>query len=408
MPVFNLISYFVGYVVILVKGELPEKFINFALDKGIVLWDITSVNKNRLLLKVRLSAVYPLRHVARKSRCRFWIQKRAGMPFLYSRIRQRKAMVLGVLVFIFGLYFLSSFIWFIEITGNRQYTTTEVLKVAAEAGLKQGILKWQIKPKMVEETLRERLPGISWVGVTVKGTKITIEMVEKTQIKEKNEKPAHIIAKKVGIIKEILVIDGQAAVQEGDTVMPEQILISGVILPAKKSNGTTEQEQFINQVKKPVYVHAKGIVRARVWYNGYGETYLKEKKQRYTGQTVTRLSLKIGPRDLKIIKPSSIPFANYKKEVKVKKLPSWRNFNPSVELIKQKYRELENYENVLSWEKARQIAREKTWTRIKKQIPEQAKIVQQKTEEIRGKEEELVRIRILVETVEDIGTEKSF
>ncbi|HCJ79149.1 MAG TPA: sporulation protein YqfD, partial [Desulfotomaculum sp.] len=51
---------------------------------------------------------------------------------------------------------------------------------------------------------------------------------------------------------------------------------------------------------------------------------------------------------------------------------------------------------------------QKAWAKVKKQIPEQAGIIRQETEEIAGKQEELVRIRILVETKEDIGLEKTF
>ncbi len=407
MPVFNFVSYLIGYVIILVEGESLEKFINLALDNGVVLWDITSIGKDRLLAKVRLSTVRTLRQVARKAHCRFWIQKRTGIPFLYLRIKRRKSMALGIVIFVLGLYLLSSFVWFIEVNGNHHYSSTEVLEVAAEAGLKQGVLKKQLKPKIIEKVIQERLPEISWVGITVKGTRVIIETVEKEQIKEKNENPAHIIAKKVGIIKEILVINGQAVVQEEDMVVPGQILISGIVLPVKKAEETPEQGQSLGKVKKPLYVHAKGIVNARVWYNGYGEAYLKEKGQRYTGRTATRLILRTGFKELRI-GPSGIPFTKYKKEVTMKKLPPWRSFKPPVELIRQKYYELENYESVLDREEARQKAWQKAWAKVKKQIPKQAAIIKQETEEIAKDQEELVRIRILVETKEDIGLEKTF
>jgi len=409
MPVFSLVSYLMGYVVILVKGKSPEKFINLAFSNGIVLWDITSISKDKLLLKVRLSAVRTLRQVARKTHCRFWIQKRVGAPFLYSRIKRRKSMAFGIVIFVLGLYFLSSFIWLIEVTGNHYYSSGEVLGVAAEAGLKQGILKNQLKPKKIEKVIQNRLPEIAWVGITVKGTKVSVEIVEKAQIKkENNDIHTHVIAKKTGIIKEILVINGQATVQEEDTVVPGQILISGIVLPVKKADETIERGRTAEEAEKPLYVHAKGIVRALVWYNGYGEAYLKETGQRYTGRIAARLSLKIGSEELKIINSPDIPFSKYKKEVTRKKMPSWRNFKPPVELIKQKYYELESYERVLSREDARQKARQKAWVKIKKQVPEQAVIIRQETDEIAGNKEELVRIRMLIETKEDIGIEKVF
>ncbi|KFI34624.1 hypothetical protein HY00_11025, partial [Peptococcaceae bacterium SCADC1_2_3] len=114
MPVFSFVSYLMGYVIILVEGDSPEKFINLALGNGVVLWDITSIGKDRLLVKVRLSAVRTLRQVARKTHCRFWIQKRMGIPFLYLRIKRRKSMALGIVIFVLGLYFLTSFLYLVK------------------------------------------------------------------------------------------------------------------------------------------------------------------------------------------------------------------------------------------------------------------------------------------------------
>ncbi len=80
MFLFQLISFLAGYVVILVTGEAPEKFVNMAASRGIQLWEITRVREGAILLKVRLNAVRALRHIARRTRCRFRIRRRVGLP----------------------------------------------------------------------------------------------------------------------------------------------------------------------------------------------------------------------------------------------------------------------------------------------------------------------------------------
>jgi similar to stage IV sporulation protein len=70
MLLFKILSFLCGYVTITVPEECLEKFINMATARGIFLWGITATGANRVALKVRLSGVQPLRHVARMTRCR--------------------------------------------------------------------------------------------------------------------------------------------------------------------------------------------------------------------------------------------------------------------------------------------------------------------------------------------------
>jgi similar to stage IV sporulation protein len=88
MFLFKLMSFLLGYVTILVTGDAPEKFINMAASRGISLWDVARSGEGGIRLKVRLSAVKPLRHMARRTRCRFRICRREGLPFYFARLRQ--------------------------------------------------------------------------------------------------------------------------------------------------------------------------------------------------------------------------------------------------------------------------------------------------------------------------------
>ena len=82
MFLFKLMSFLLGYVTILVTGDAPEKFINMAASRGISLWDVARSGEGGIRLKVRLSAVKPLRHMARRTRCRFRICRREGPLFI--------------------------------------------------------------------------------------------------------------------------------------------------------------------------------------------------------------------------------------------------------------------------------------------------------------------------------------
>lgn len=409
MFLFKLISFLVGNVTLIVQGEAPEKFINMAAARGIFLWDIGRTGDRVVLVRVRLDSVRPLRHIARLTGCRFRIRDRRGLPFLWARLYRRRAFLAGAVLFVLGLYLLSSFVWFIDVTGNRRLGTAEILKAAASAGLHRGMPVWRLDTAGVERAIQEQLPGVSWTGVTVRGTRVSIQVVEAVLPRENKAGPAHIVAKKAGLIKEVLVLSGQAEVKEGDTVVPGQVLISGIVRPPQEPAPAPSDTAVPRPPVEPKLVHASGIVRARVWYESYGEAPLVETVRRFTGRTAFNLSIKIGSKEIILIGSPKIPFALYKTETFVKRLPEWRNLQLPVEVITRKYRELEDYREVRDRDAARRLAGERAMRAVEKEIPAGAEILRRRVTELKVKHpENLVRVELVLESLEDIGKEKPF
>lgn len=412
MLLFRLMSYLRGYVIILVTGEAPEKFVNMVASRGIYLWDIARVRDGAILLKVRLSAVKPLRHIARRTRCRFRIRRRTGVPFHIARLRRRKALALGAVFFLGALYFLSSFVWFVEVRGNERLSAAEVLGVAEEAGLRRGVPKWKIETGRVEARIEERLPLVTWTGVYIKGTKVTIEVSERTVPEEEDRRPSHIVAAKAGLVKELLILNGHPAVKEGDTVAPGQVLISGEIPPPEEPSRPGEEKKpgDIPKVVLPSrYVHAKGIVRARVWYEGYGEAKIVETGRRPTGRSETCVSMKFEGKEIILSGNQNIPFEYYEVETFVKRIPKWRNLEVPVELVTVKYLELTDYREERGQAGARKLAEERALEAASRPFAKDARVLDRSVEEVlTGHPENLVRVKAVIETVEDIGIEKLF
>lgn len=411
MFLFRLMSYLFGHVLLIVQGKSLEKFINMAASRGIYLWDITRLGPDKILVRARVSGVKPLRHVARGTGNIFKIRSREGIPFILARVQRRKMMVVGATSFIIVLYALSSFIWFIDVSGNQKITTKEILKVAHQGGLSKGALKWNVDAAMVERIIKDQLPTVSWVGVYIKGTNARIEIVEKKMPGGADEhQPAHIVATKAGLVKDILVLSGQASVQEGDTVLPGQILISGEVLPETDPNLYPETgDDLPAPILMPRYVHAKGMVRARVWYEGYGEALLMEQGTKPSGQRVEQVSIKIGDKEIILKGPKQISLKQYKTKETVKTLPKWRNIAVPVELINVQYIELVDYREERTLSEARQMAEQNALSVVQAKLPKDAKILEQRIERIAtGQQENVVRVKVFLEALEEIGTSKSF
>lgn len=410
MLLFRLMSALLGYVVIKVTGEAPERFVNMTASRGIYLWDVSRIWEGAILLKVRLGAVKSLRHIARRTKCRFHIERRVGFPFLIKRLQRRKALALGVFFFFGALYLLSSFVWFIEVKGNERLSVPEVLGAAAEAGLNRGIPKWKVDPGLVESAIEEKLPLVAWTGVYIKGAKVTIEVAERVVPDALDNRPSNIIASKAGLVKEVLVINGHPVVKEGDTVSPGQVLISGEIPPLEEPLRIGEELKPGRDLEKPEkpsrFVHARGIVRARVWYDGYGEAKIVESGLRPTGRVLTRVSIKFKGKEIILSGNQNIPYEFYETETFVKPIPQWRNIEVPVELVTLKYFEMAEYREELGIEGARALAGERAMAEIAGLLPEESRVINRSLEEIKtGHPENIVRVKVTVETIEDIGVE---
>lgn len=408
----RLMSYIIGYVTVLVRGGDIEKFINLAVSRGIHMWDISWVADDEILVKVRLSAVRPLRHIGRRARCRFYFQEREGLPFVISRLRRRKALVAGALLFAISIYLLSSVVWFVEVRGNQDVSEAEVLSTAQRAGLQRGTIKWTLQKAAVEEAVREQLPAVSWVAVYIKGTKVVIEIAEKTLPDDESIGPAHLVASKEGLIKEVLVLSGYPLVKEGDTVLKGQVLISGEILPPAPEEpppGATDLPELEEQLPEPEYVRARGIVRARVWYDGYGEMALVEAGQERSGRLASVFCIKIEGKEIIVMGPRKVPFDAFQSETVAKRTLQWRNINIPVELITMKHYELVDYRTEHTRGEALSLAREKALAGTREQLPRNAKILEERVEEVNvGRPEGIIRVKAFVETLEDIGAVRPF
>ncbi|WP_333595082.1 sporulation protein YqfD, partial [Anaerospora hongkongensis] len=97
------------------------------------------------------------------------------------------------------------------------------------------------------------------------------------------------------------------------------------------------------------------------------------------------------------------PFELYESEITHKRLPQWRNSQLFVESTIQVYHELQAFTQEISIEQARDEAKARALQSVQQIIPESAQILARNIEILKLNEPNLVRIKVGVETVEDIG-----
>lgn len=386
-----------GVVRIEISGLVPEKLINLCMAHDIFLWAITR-RQDRMLASMYVHNFFELRPLVRKSQCRVRVVSCSGMPFLWKRLQKRKMLWVGIAAFFFILNYLASFIWFVEITGVKSMPKEKLFEIAQAHGLHIGMPKDSLQTKLIEKHLLLELPELAWVGISSQGTRVVIEVVEKTAAQPTDKAPAHIVAAKDGIIVETIALAGEPVVTRGATVKKGDILIKGLVNDPAANTINIQQQSTSAQP-----IRAKGIVKARVWYEGYGESLLEETTWERTGRTVSTVTMKISSWEVLLSKPHRQSFEKYETESLQKRLPIWRNTPLAVESTINTYHELQARIVTRGEDQARELAKERALATVRQKIPQTAQILANDIVVIKSAESNLVRVKAHVETIEDIG-----
>ncbi|ACL70011.1 sporulation protein YqfD [Halothermothrix orenii] len=374
----KIMNFIQGYLLIEITGNALERFINQIIEKEIILWDVKRENKSRYLAKIDIKNFNKLRPLVRKRMCRVRIMDKCGLPFLITRAKQNYFLLVGFLILFLILYVGSNFLLFIGIEGLEKIPEERIINILKEEGVRPGILKNRVNPERLESIILKEEPRLAWVDVKWQGSRLFIETVEK-KIVEKTE-PGHLIAAKSGVIKEIIVLKGKAVVEEGDTVLSGQPLI----------------------IKRDKNERARGIVRAYVWYEAEGKVPVNYKEVKYTGKSKTIYRLKFGEYGLSI--PWNKPdWKSYRIRKEIKSLPEWRNLSIPIELIREEYRQIKYVKGKRSYKTALFLAKEKALKKILREIDSGTIILNVNSRVIETKNENVVKIKLLIQTEENIA-----
>lgn len=396
----NWYSSLTGFLVVKLRGSNPEKVINMAMNRGIYVWDITQLEEGIFLLKIRIGAYKALRLLARRSSCRVRIVRKYGLPFLLMRAGRRKVLVLGTLFFFIMLYILSSFVWFIEVSGNQEIPSEIILEKIEASGLKVGRPLSGLNKDKIKEELLYQVPGLAWAAIHIQGTRVTVEVAEKTLIPHNSDNiPADLIARENGLIRELLVLKGTALVKETDSVQKGRILISGLVYPQIQIN----QDGSVSPGGEPERVRAKGLVRAVVTRKSIGECRFIEDIYRDTGKECTVLVLRVKGREAILKGPKTLPYQYYRRFVETNTLLGGRNPGASVELITNIYFEQTYEKHHWGVEGAYQEAARRAKEELLKLLPADNRIIAENYEPVTTEDDGLIRARCILETLEDIG-----
>lgn len=287
-------NYLNGYVIIYVKGFSVERFVNLAINRGITIWDVEP-EKNRVLMKTHSKNIGLLKECCIKTGCKFEVIGSYGIPEVLKSCKTKKVYIAGVFAFAAVMYIMSLFIWTVNVEGVSRISEDDVIAACEKNGVSPGKLKHGIDLYSVGEKLMIEFDDISWIAVNLKGTDITVKIVEtipKTKYVN-SETPTDVVANVDGKIVSIAAATGTPVVKEGDEVLAGDVLISNIV-PLKDGETQTGEK----------YVCASGEVYAERLYEIEGTSELNYEEKEHTGKTKTDYCICIGDQNINFITPS--------------------------------------------------------------------------------------------------------
>ncbi len=388
-------DHFGGIVTIKLLGLRPEKIINMALARGIFLWDLKK-DQDFMSFRIRSSGYEAMKSLADEHSYSMEVVDQKGLPFMKSTLKRRVGFLGGAVGFIIALYILSSFVWFVSVSGNEKIDDQKILRTAAQYGVYKGAAKWNFSRAEAEQAMLRDIKELTYIKIEIRGVKADIQVVEKILPGDEITGPCHLLASKDGIIEEVLVLEGQVKVQEGDAVARGDVLISGIVFPQPNPYMPSE----LNQDLDPYLVRARGIVKARVWYEGYGECRLYQEAKLFTGQEKRIVYIKTPRNEFRIFGDDKKGFKLFETSETNKNINTPLGQFSIINVVeKEQVVEIQEYTE----QEATRIAKEKALETLHTKIDKSQKISDSKIEVLSSPSESVLRIKVAVETIEDIA-----
>ncbi|WP_243190389.1 sporulation protein YqfD [Clostridium faecium] len=294
----NIKKYGNGILTIEVQSLKPEKFINFLWRNNVVIKNVKRRSLTNYTMKINLQDYNTVLEGAARTNSKVTVLKRKGSIFKILKLRRRKTLVITLALFVGVLYYLSSFIWKVEIITDKYLSPFEIRMQLKSYGIDKGTFKKDFDVYKLEEKIIEDNDEVMWVKARIEGSKLTVQVAERQappKIRE-HKTTGNIVASKDGEVDRIFSITGTSVVEPGKIVKRGDLLI-------KSEQGKEGKEYNIK---------AEGTVYAKTFYEKNKEVPKYTIKRERTGNVSKSYYVKFKDKKL-YIRNGLNDFENYDK-----------------------------------------------------------------------------------------------
>ena len=330
-----LINYLRGFVSVTVWGAFPERLLNLCAANRLGFWGLEWVDETTFRFTVPFREYARLEKLAQKAMCELRAPRRAGLPVLAMDLRRRWAFLTGMGLCVLALCVLSQVVLTVDVEGNETVSTAVILDELSRLGLRPGVFGPLLEEEEISNAALIELEELSFLSVNLYGCRAQVQVKEAEEAPDRPDKtiPADLVSAAGGIVTQVTATAGQALVQEGDTVVKGDVLITGFMDLPEISEAEADAGMYV--------VRASGQAWARTWRTLKAQIPLTARVKAYTGASKTRFALDFFGQRVNFYQNSGISYARYDKIVKVKTLSLPGGGVLPISLIQETAREYE-------------------------------------------------------------------
>lgn len=310
----RLTNYLRGYVSVTVWGASPEQLLNLCARHRVGFWALEWVDETEFRFTVPWRAYPRLEQLARKTMCELRRPKRRGLPVLALNLGRRWGFVAGLALCLLALCVLPRVILTVDVEGNETVPTAVILNELARLGLRPGAYGPLLEERELANAALIELDELSYLSVNLYGCRAQVQVEEavKPPALTDTSIPADLVSVAGGIVTQVTATAGQPLVQEGQTVLPGDVLVTGFMDLPEIGYSETDAGRYV--------VRASGQVWARTWRTLCAKIPLNAQVKAYTGATRSLYSLDFFGRRVNFYQNSGISYGRYDKIVETKAL----------------------------------------------------------------------------------------
>ena len=226
----KLLRFLRGYIVFIISGSCPEKFVNILTYNGVNVWGVQS--RDGIVYCTTLAVNYKhIRRLSRRTSNKVRVKSKYGLPFFINRNKDRVGLPIGAVCFLLVFKLLSMFLWNIDIYGFTDISYNKAKSVMESVGIYEGAYAAFDSLNNIQTKAMIEFENVSWITVNVDGSKGEVNISEVTQKGGIMNADAHYNIK-ANVDAQIIRVDGysgSAVVKSGDAVAKGNLLISGFV-----------------------------------------------------------------------------------------------------------------------------------------------------------------------------------
>lgn len=314
MAARQIVNLLRGSVRLEVTGDFPERFLNLCAQRGTRFWGVEQPDGHTLRLTVAWRDRKGLDELAERTGCVVTQGERRGAPPFLLRFKGRYALLAGLFLALGAAVFLSQFVWTVTVEGNETVPDRIILSELGRQGLRPGVYGPSLAVREVANRALLNLEDLSWMAVNLHGIRAQVVVRERVKRPELVDESicGDIVAEAPGIVTRIEAWSGDAAVEEGATVLPGEVLI----------RGSVRMDPPLYSENPPLWmpVRAMGRVEGRTWRTLTAVIPLTADVKVLTGARETRYALNILDRRVIFFRNSGISYPMYDKITEMRNL----------------------------------------------------------------------------------------